>query len=109
APDWRSKAAREARDEANAAGKIPALMTDMGIAAAMRDAVFANSVARTLLFRGKAEVSMYATDPDTGVKMRSRPDWLPHGEGRPVIVDYKTTRDANPNRDAFRNSAFAYG
>lgn len=107
ARDWRSKAAREARDEAYIAGKIPALASEVQTAEAMREAVFANSVARTLLFRGKAEVSWYADDPETGIRLRARPDWLPDGDGRPMIVDYKTAASADPK--VFGRKVFDFG
>lgn len=85
-PDYRTKKAKAARDEVRARGAAPILPRDLAKAEAMRDAVFANSAAAALLSEGRPEISMWATDPDTGVVMRGRVDWL-----REITVDLKTT------------------
>ena len=61
----------------------------------MRDAVYAHPSAHKLLTKvpGKAEVSAYWHDPETGELCRVRPDfWREDG----YIVDLKTTTDASP-------------
>lgn len=61
----------------------------------MRDAVYAHPSANKLLTKvpGKAEVSAYWHDPETGELCRVRPDWW-REDG--YIVDLKTTTDASP-------------
>lgn len=112
AVDYRTKAAQQQRDEALAAGEIPALTPELAKAVAMADAVREHPVASKLFATGRAEMSMYADDPDTGWGLRGRADWLTRGEelglgDRLVIVDYKTTVDANPS--SWGRSAANYG
>lgn len=87
---WRTKAAQEAREESRAAGRTPILRKELGPAEAMRDAIFANKLAASVLASGTPEVSMYATDPETGVRMRGRADWLRDG----YLIDLKTAAGA---------------
>ena len=56
---------------------------------------------------GVAERSIYWTDPQTGVRCRCRPDWLKQLPDLTLAVDYKTTRDANP--DAVSRAIADYG
>lgn len=76
AATWAGKAAREERVAARAAGKTPILAKDYHTALAMADAVSENALAESLLATGRPEVSMWATDPATGVLMRGRIDSL---------------------------------
>lgn len=73
---YRTKKAKEARDEARAGGRAPILYKKYLVAEAMRAAVMANEQAAELLSSGAAEVSMWGDDPETGVLMRGRMDWL---------------------------------
>lgn len=73
---FRTKEARAARDELIAKGVAPILPRDMAKAVAMRDSVFDHPRAAEMLSAGSPEVSMWATDPETGVLMRGRIDWL---------------------------------
>jgi PDDEXK-like domain of unknown function (DUF3799) len=108
AKDYRSKAAQEQRDAAHAEGKTPALIAEVEQAAKMVTAVYDHPLAHDLFLEGDAEVSLYATH-ESGVRLRARPDWMtPHdGDGRLVIVDYKTAADANPK--TFARKAYDYG
>lgn len=74
---------------------------EVDLARAMRDAVHANPDARELLKVGHPEVSLYAEDPQTGILLRSREDWMPDSN---VVVDLKTARDAGKwfAADAFK-------
>lgn len=83
---WRTKASKEARDELRVAGIAPILPRDLAKAEAMRDSVFANPRAVELMSAGDPEVSMWAEDPETGVLMRGRIDWL-----NGANVDLKTS------------------
>ncbi|MCK0517903.1 PD-(D/E)XK nuclease-like domain-containing protein [Williamsia sp. DF01-3] len=106
---WATKASKEARDAARAAGKTPLKSEDYAKAHAMAAAVKRNPVAAALLENGTPELSMYWDDPETGSRLRCRPDWLTHTTtGRPLCVDYKTTaKSAQPA--AFGKSAADFG
>lgn len=84
---WRTKAAQEARDAARAAGRAPILTKDYAAARDMADAVMSNKLAAGILSEGRPEVSAWAEDPETGVTMRGRIDWLRDN----AIVDVKTS------------------
>lgn len=60
----------------------------------VRDAVHRHPVASGLLVGGKAEQSFYAIDPETGVLIKCRTDYI-HDSGA-LIVDLKSTKDASP-------------
>jgi hypothetical protein len=99
APDWRTKAAREARDEAIAAGQVPLLPDDHTVVERMAAALRAHPQAGPLLaLPGVPERSLFWTDPDTGVECRARTDLMlnPAPGRRDVILDYKTARSADP-------------
>jgi len=93
--DYRTKAAREARDESRAAGRVPVLRDVYLEVGAMAESVLAHPTARALFDQpGDAEVSVFA-EVD-GVPVRARFDFLPEqGERRRVAVDLKTTADAS--------------
>lgn len=101
APNYRTKAAQEARDKAHANGKIPVLPFDLTKAEAMVRRVLEHPRAGRWfnLDKGVAEQSVYATDPVTGVRLRMRADWLWMGapDGRVWVIDYKTSNTANPD------------
>lgn len=110
--DWRTKAAKEEREAARAAGTIPVLKAEYVQLAAMADALLAHPLARAALDPGrggKPEQSLFMQDEASGVWLRARLDWMPdpHSAMRPVIFDYKTTRSANP--DSFAKSMYDYG
>lgn len=98
--DWRTKAAREARESARALGKVPLLPAEYAEAQAIAAAVHAHPVARYLFDPdyGAPERSLFWQDPETGVWLRSRLDWLPfagrHGH-RFIIGDLKTAASAD--------------
>lgn len=74
--------------EQRAAGLAPVAPALMALIDAMAEAVLAHKAARELLEQdGAPEVSVFATDPDTGVKVRGRFDYL-----GATAVDLKTTR-----------------
>lgn len=94
APDWKTKAAREERDAAHAAGKTPLLAKTF---------LEAKAVAQTVLddqhvgawFTGDDgfnELSAFAVDPETGCPIRARADRLVETyDGIARILDIKTT------------------
>lgn len=113
AKDWRTKAAQDAKDKAQKAGLIPVLVSEHDQAEQMAEQVEKHPIAGPL-FRDncadsgpKAEISLCVTDPDTGVRLRARPDWITQRDGRLWLLDLKTTIDANP--DTFGRSAHKWG
>src|SRR5690606_3432102 len=94
-------AARAFLAKARAAGQVPLKAHEIAAAKQLADAVREDPDARSLLDQpGHAEVSLFATDPETGVEIRGRLDWLPDPrKGHRVFpVDLKTTSDASPLR-----------
>jgi len=99
----RGKTERER--EARAAGKIPVLAEDYAVAQGMAEAVLAHKRARFLLEQdGHSEASVFATDPETGVKVRARFDRLLGA----LSVDLKTT-SGSASAQGFGQSAARYG
>lgn len=99
ADDWRTKAAREARDAARAEHQTPLLAAEHDRVLAMAEAVRTDPTAGRIFDpeRGQAERSLFWTDDETGVQRRARLDWLPNpSTGRLIIADLKTCRSANP-------------
>lgn len=83
---------KKAAAAARAKGRLPVSSEDYVAAQAMRDAVMAHPVAGPLFAEGEAEVSLYAADDETGVRLRGRVDWV----RQDLLVDLKTTQTANP-------------
>lgn len=100
--DRRTKAYKDAAADARLAGKVPILRRDYEPVEAMSEAVLADPYAAALLTQpGNAEVSMFATCPDTGIPMRARFDYFPDeptSEGIRAAVDLKTTAKAATGR-----------
>lgn len=92
ADDWKTKAAREQREEARAAGSVALLTKDLARVTQMATELRRHRGAMALLADGEPEVSGYAIDEETGVVRRGRFDWLAPS----LLVDYKTAASANP-------------
>ena len=110
AEDWRTKAAKEARDEAYAAGMVPVLSRELGTVQDMAAAIRSHPKASVLLdpARGEAEQSGFWFDTEFSLWRRAKFDFVPFdGPGRLVGVDYKTAVSANP--DSIKKSVANYG
>lgn len=99
-PDWRTGAAREAREAAREAGRVPLLAKHWAAVEAMvsaaRDQLAAHTAAPALFAEGLPEQTL-VWEEDGGVGCRARLDWL--RDDRRTIDDYKTTSgSANPER-----------
>ena len=95
--DYRTKAAREARDDVYAAGNTPLKEGELDPLKEVAEAVLAHPTARALFeTEGPTELSMFAPDPVTGVWVRGRADKVSEWEGETILVDLKTTPDADP-------------
>jgi hypothetical protein len=98
ADDWRTKAAKEARDAAQQAGKYAVLdrqYADIVAMCAQARAFMLKSELGDLLDVGEAEKSIFWTD--RGVSCRARLDLF--SVERRVVLDYKST--ASAQHDAF--------
>ena len=107
APDWRTKLAKEARDDARKQGKIP-LLADrwgdvQGMALAARKQLEAHDAPRPLT-AGKPEQTVIWREGD--IWCRARLDWL-HDDLR-IIDDYKTT-GATANPEVWTRTLFGAG
>lgn len=107
ADSWRTKDAREARDAAYAAGRIPLLAADYQTVEAMAEALRSHPIAGRMFMpgKGKPEQTLVWRDERTGIMCRALLDWLPD-TGR-VFPDYKTALSAYP--EDFRRAADQYG
>jgi hypothetical protein len=90
-----TKEAKEFIIRARVNGLVPVKADVVAKVDAIAEAVLANPKAHTLLsLDGDAEVSLFADDPETGVHMRGRIDYLgTFPDGRLVNIDLKTTTD----------------
>ncbi|MDN5918988.1 MAG: PD-(D/E)XK nuclease-like domain-containing protein [Pseudonocardia sp.] len=99
AAGYTTKAAREARDAAYAAGETPLLAREHRQVLAMARAVRQHPIAGPLLDpgRGHAERALFWQDPEFDVWRRAMVDkYLYLDDGRLLLVDYKTTKSAEP-------------
>lgn len=109
-PNYLKADARAQRDIAYDDGKIPLLPKEKEQVDAMAAAIRRHSEAGPLFAPGNgvAERSIYWTDPATGVRCRVRPDWLIVRPEVTVVVDLKTTTDANPTACSKAIAAYSY-
>lgn len=100
----RTAASKAFEADARGRGLIPVKRVTARVVDIMAESVLSHPVASKLLEQGDPEVSMFATDPDTGVALRGRLDWL-----GPRIVDLKTTAgDASESEFAIHAFRFGY-
>lgn len=109
ADDWKTKAARDLRDNARAAGKVALLTKDLNRARAMAAAVGRHNEARAILTDGAPERTLAWIDERTGQWCRAMLDWWPDPARawRLVIGDVKTSTAATAA--AFAKKAAEYG
>lgn len=102
--DFRKKEAQEWRDgETRTIVRANEFPVILAMAAAQRQSP---QVARA--FRdGKPEQSLIWQDEETGVWLKSRPDWLPDDPAKGFLVDYKTARSIQPR--ILSSHAFQFG
>lgn len=126
ADDWRTKAAREARDEAREAGLTPLLSADVAVveemAAALRAHPFAGRLfepgtglpEQTLIWREVAitvnpEPAAEGETSRVPVHCRALLDWLPNPTGgRLILPDYKSTVSASPAHAEKAMASYGY-
>lgn len=108
ADSWRTKAARERAEEIREEGRTPVLPRDLAPARACAKSVLDHPVAGPLFTgEGISEASIWGRDETTGLDLRIRPDRLATlPDGRALMVDLKTARDASPRE--FSRAAWTY-
>lgn len=99
---------KTAESNAREEGLTPIHADDYHKAMEMAQVVHQHETAGPLLAEGDAEVWLYATDPDTGQRIRLRADWITRKDGRTWIVDYKTAADASPETFGRRSVDYGY-
>lgn len=100
--DFRTKEARDQRDAAYAAGRVPLLTKDDELVDRLRDALFANQDAARLIDDAETEVS-YFWDAD-GVPCKARADLVARDGS---LGDLKASASASP--EFFQRQAFNAG
>ena len=112
--DGRTKEVREARAALAAAGKTVLDAEDFDDVRGMAEAVLNHPTAGRLFERGFAEMSIFwnysviVDDTEETILCKCRPDYIqPLGQGRHLIVDLKTTKDAGGH--AFGSDAWKLG
>lgn len=94
--DRRGNKWKEAQLAADLDGQILLTEGDYDLAQAIAAPVIAHEVVKAWIADPSfvAEASFFATDPQTGVKIKCRPDGYLPASG--IVFDLKTTRDASP-------------
>jgi hypothetical protein len=103
-----TNAAKEWIAEQRAAGVVPLKAEEVAVIDAMAKALESHDQARELFADGVPEQSLFARCPETNVMLRARLDWTTVWRDVPVIVDYKTTDDANPDEFRWQARRFDY-
>lgn len=108
ADDWRTKAAKEKRDDARCAGLTPILAHQIAevrtMAKAAHDFITESELAG-ILQDGKPEQTLIAEYE--GIWLRGRLDWITND--RKIILDYKTVGKSALPESFLRSSVFSYG
>lgn len=108
---WDTNKAKAMVAEARERDAIPLKQKQWDMVHGMADALRAHATASALLNpdRGQPEQSLFWADPETGVTLRARLDWLPDpsDSGRMIIADYKSALSAAPAK--FAKAAADYG
>lgn len=103
-----TKAAQEFIDDARRDGYVPLKSEVVAKVVAMAEAVLAHPAARAAFeAEGDVELSMWWTDPDSGVECRGRVDKAAATEVGISLVDLKSTTDGSPR--GFASSAAKFG
>lgn len=107
AEDWRTKAAKEAKEAARAAGKTALLTKHYSRLEQMVNAArkfLEDSELAGIFEKGKTEQTIIWNEG--GIKCRSRLDYI--SEDRKIILDYKTTDCAEPDMFIRRIASLGY-
>ncbi len=106
---WQSGDAKKRVAEIRAAGQIPMRPKDFARAQAAAAAVLKHPDAAAVLASGQPELSAYARDPQTGLMMRARPDWLRLITPTTALIgDLKTSGKSGPDDWLWSAGDFGY-
>ena len=107
--DRRTKEGKAAYEQfvANSQGKTIVTHRMLDPALDMSGAALRNRTVQALLDCAETEKVFFWTDEDTGEECKCRVDALTEIDGNPVILDYKTTRNAAT--EVFNQEIFRYG
>lgn len=105
--DLRTKEARAWRDKMEEDGKTVLRADDFATVQAMSAAMRRSPQVARAFQEGKAERSLIWQDAETGVYLKSRPDWLADDPGMQLTLEYKTCRTLDPRKLA--QAFFDYG
>lgn len=103
----RTNEAKAWRDKTEAEGKVILRAEEFETVQAMAAAIKRSPQCSRAFRNGKPERSLIWQDEETGVWLKSRPDWLPDDPTLGMILDYKTTADLRPRK--FSAQAFECG
>jgi len=99
---------KEAKEEADAAGKLLLTSVDYYKAKAMSEAALSNQKLFDLIYADDAliEASIFVQDPETGLQLKTRPDC--YLKSKKVCLDLKSTVDAGPGDRDFPAQLWKY-
>lgn len=103
----RTNEAKAWRDKTEAEGKVILRADEFDTVQAMAAAIKRSPQCSRAFRDGKPERSLVWLDDETGVWLKSRPDWLPDDPANGWVIDYKTTADLRPRK--FSAQAFECG
>lgn len=102
--DFRKKEAQEWR---NAQTKTVLKAAEFDTVLAMADAQRRSPQVARAFVDGRPEISLIFQDKETGIWLKSRPDWLPDDPASRPLTQYKTCRSIEPRKLSL--DAFSYG
>ena len=105
--DKRTKEGKEISQKINESGKIPLSEELFACIKSMAESIMNNKYAAMLIKNGEHEQSYYWTDKLTGIPLKCRPDCRTDLKTISVIVDLKTTENAET--ESFMRSCIKYG
>lgn len=94
-PGYTTQDARDQRDAAYAAGRIPLLPSEVDLVRAMRDVLHRHPIGRLAFRDGKPEQSIFWQDAETGIWCRTRPDWMPSTPR--YLINWKSAVSVHPD------------
>ena len=104
----RGKAWSEAKEEAEAQGKVLLTQSDYDICNAMAESALRHPRVASIVRHPSAmiEHSIFVTCPETGLGLRCRPDCYIKEGG--LLLDLKSTLDAGPSEREFQKHIWSY-
>jgi hypothetical protein len=106
---WNTKASKEKVAEVRAEGGIPMKPNDFAAVHAAAENLRSHPEAARLLAAGVPELSAWARDPDTGVMLRARADWVHWMDERTAVIgDVKKSNEPGPDEFAWSVDKYGY-